>query len=510
MRVLISALLCAGWLLAQEPPDLTALEAAYRLEDSRQKVAALERFLLEYPSSNRVETARRDMVFAAVQADPKDAVRRVKKMTRVLPTVDSAALNRALAVELNVAKKLPAEAERAARRAVRQFTLEAFAGKGKDDQPVRARYALQRAQMCETLAQSLLARGKEAQARAAFLDALNDNPSLGVAAVAVGDILEKEGKAGEALAYYAQGMLSRGTLDRRKKFGDAYVKVKGSAAGEQEYLDERYRAVFPSPLHPEKYRKGEKRSARVVLAEVYTGAGCRPCLGADLAFDAVLERYGRGDVAVVMYHQHIPEPDPMANAGTVSRWKWQAGRGVPTYAVDGEAITRGGSRGEAGDIEARVRALVEKQLEAAPLATVALSAASDGRAVKASVSVAGVAKDSSDLVLNIVLVEKELRYSGENGIRFHPMVARSIASFPLKGEKRMSETHTFDLAAVAAELEKHLNEFEKYDERHNKDGSFRFMERKSQINAGDLAVVAFVQDSKTKEVLQAAYAEAKP
>ncbi|MDP3526975.1 MAG: molybdopterin dinucleotide binding domain-containing protein, partial [Hoeflea sp.] len=62
----------------------------------------------------------------------------------------------------------------------------------------------------------------------------------------------------------------------------------------------------------------------------------------------------------------------------------------------------------------------------------------------------------------------------ENGIRFHPMVVRSIASYPLKGEKAKSETHTFDLAAVASGLEKHLADFEKHDERHNKDGKFRF------------------------------------
>ncbi len=509
MRVLLSAVLCAAFVFAQEAPDGKAFQEAYKIKEPKAQIVALERFLVEYPSSNRANTARRELIVAAVQLDPRDAVRRARKMTKPLPAADAAELNRFLAAELNGKKKLPREAERAARLAVQQFTYEAFAAVAKDGPPVRSRYDVQRARMNETLAQALLARGKTKQAISVSIDALKDNPSLGTSALAVGEILDKEGKGTQALAYYAQGMLARSNPESRKKFNDAYVKVKGSAAGAGQYLDERYRTVFPSPLHPEKYQQSANRSARVVLAEVYTGAGCGPCLAADLSFDAVLERFGRNDVAVVMYHEHIPRPDPMANTDTVSRWKFQAGRGVPTYAIDGDATTGGGSRDGAVDLEAKIRKTIEQRLEAAPAATLALSAANDGRSVKASVSLTGVAHDSPDLVLNVLLVEKELRYSGENGIRFHPMVVRSVASFPLKGDRAKAETHTFDLAAVAAALDKHIAEFEKHDERHNKDGKFRFMEYMSQIDASDLAVVAFVQDTKTKAVLQAAYTDAK-
>lgn len=114
-----------------------------------------------------------------------------------------------------------------------------------------------------------------------------------------------------------------------------------------------------------------------------------------------------------------------------------------------------------------------------------------------------MASDSAGSRSDVLLLEKELRYSGENGIRFHPMVVRSIASFPLKGEKAKSETHAFDLADVAAGFRRtHIADFEKYDERHNKEGKFRFMEHKSTVDPADLAVVAFVQDGKTKAVLQ--------
>ena len=67
----------------------------------------------------------------------------------------------------------------------------------------------------------------------------------------------------------------------------------------------------------EEYHPTEKRSDRLVLAEVFTGAGCPPCVGADLAFDAAMERYSPKDVAVVMYHEHVPRPDPMTNPDTI-------------------------------------------------------------------------------------------------------------------------------------------------------------------------------------------------
>lgn len=495
--------------MAQEPPDAAAYQAAYRLKEPKAKLAALDRFLIEYPSSRRAASARRELIVAAVKLNPKDAVRRTRKLVEALEAADAAVLNRLLAAELNSAGQRPADAERAARRAVEQFTIEAFAGQVTEEPALRTRFLVQRAQMSETLGQILMKRGRTEQAKEALLSALKDNPSLGAAGVALGDIAFGAGDLEEALRFYAHGLLARGTAEARRKFAAAYLKVKGSAAGQDGFLDERYRALFPSPLHPAKYEKSGTRTARVALAEVYTGAGCGPCLGADLAFDAVLERYGRGDVAVVMYHEHIPRPDPMANADTLARWKWQAAPGIPTYAIDGTATSRGGSRADAAELEARIRQMIERRLEAAPAAAIELSAVNDGRAVTASAAVAGVGVDSPDLALNVVLVERELRYSGENGIRFHPMVARSIASFPLGDSKALAQKHVFDLADVRAALERHIAGFELHDERHNLDGQFRFVERMTQIDAGNLGVVAFVQDTRSREVLQAAYVEAQ-
>ncbi|MBI5282924.1 MAG: hypothetical protein HY858_14660 [Candidatus Solibacter usitatus] len=525
VRLLIACLVALP-VLAQEaakpaqPADSKAFMAAVALKEADKKLAALDQFIEDFPSSNRVEPARREIIAAAVKLKPADAVTRTRAMAKGLSSSSAAELHRFLAVELLDANQLLKEAERSAKTALKRLAEEDSAARARKDAEelkrpapteaqVRSRFASQRAQMQETLGRVLLARGNNGQAKKVFTAALRDNPTLSTAAMSLGDIQSKAGKPKEALNYYAQGMLARPSPESRARFSEAWKKVHGSVQGEPEFLDERYKAIFPNPLHATPYQKTAARSGRLVLAEVYTGAGCGPCVAADLAFEAALERYGRAELAVVMYHEHIPRPDPMSNADTVARWKFQAGRGVPTYAIDGIAPPGGGGPREyAGEVESRIRPMIEKGLETAPGASLTLSAANDGREVVARAGVSNVTKPSPDLVLHIALVEKELRYSGENGIRFHPMVVRSLSSFPLGEAKEKSETQTFNLAAVAAALNQHLVDFEKHDERHNKDGKFRFMEHLSSIDAADLAVVALVQDAKSKAILQAAWADA--
>jgi tetratricopeptide (TPR) repeat protein len=410
-------------------------------------------------------------------------------------------------------------AEEAARAALTTLPFEAFSGAsnrpsgttigaGDDDGQYCVRYQIERAQLSETLAQVVLASGRTDEARGLFQDALRDNPSLSPAAMSLATLAESAGNASEALEFYAHALLAKPSQESRKRFSEAWSKVKGSTDGQQKWLDERYKLLFPSPLHPVKYAPTAKRTRRVVLGELYTGAGCPPCLAADLAFDSMLERYPRTDFVFVAYHQHIPRPDPMANPDTIARWKGFDGSGVPTFMIDGiVAGNGGGPRYMARPIEKQLVRQIDAQLETEPLAGLGLSARLDGSSLTASARIESLAVPPGDLVLTLVLVEKELTYSGENSCRFHPMVARAVANYPLRQSEPESLTHRFDLAAVEAALVKHIDDFEKHDERHNKDGNFRFAERKTALDANHLAVVAFVQDTKTRKVLQAAYSD---
>jgi hypothetical protein len=96
---------------------------------------------------------------------------------------------------------------------------------------------------------------------------------------------------------------------------------------------------------------------------------------------------------------------------------------------------------------------------------------------------------------------------GENGVRFHPMVVREIAGenrsgFDLK-DKSGKIQWQFDVAKVSSDLKSYLDKYESDQQKEDKD--FAFTEKKHQINGKNLAVVAFIQDEKTKAVLQSAF-----
>jgi len=135
---------------------------------------------------------------------------------------------------------------------------------------------------------------------------------------------------------------------------------------------------------------------------------------------------------------------------------------------------------------------------------VKLEASIEGSTVKTKATVANVKSDSANLKLHIVLAEEKLRFSGENGIRFHPMVVRSVAGpeyggFAITAKDNQSFDWTFDVNAISGEAKKHLDEYEKAGHRGE---PFTFTEKKHSIDPENLTVVAFVQDEKTKAILQ--------
>lgn len=530
MRPLITGLLCLGLAVAQPaappakpatPADRAAFQSALGEKDPAKKIAALEGFLAGFPGSRMMaRMARREIVSTALAQDAAQGIAKASALASGLSANQSAMIHQTLAAGLLARKQMLDEAEAAALLALKLFNFDEFAATAAEeagaarqavpaDAQIRTRFESQQAQYRETAGQVMAENGKTAEARAMLSEVLRINPSLAGSAAALAALAAKEGKTAEALGYLAHAMLAKPSPASRSAFAEGWKKEKGDADAKP-FLDGLYRSAFRSPLHPERYAASPKRSGRVVLAELYTGAGCPPCVAADLAFDAVLERYARADVAFVAYHEHIPRPDPMANFDTIARWKWQQGRAVPTYLIDGEQTgIGGGGRDAAAEVEAAIRTKIDARLESAAGAALALKVKQKGNVIEARAKVRDAAA-SPDLALHIVLVEKQVTYSGENGIRFHPMAARSIATYDLRGKTAANKTHRFNLATVERALVRHIDAFEKFDERHNKDGKFRFAERTTRINTADLAVVAFVQDSKTRQVLQAVYLDAAP
>src|SRR5262249_29873756 len=146
-------------------------------------------------------------------------------------------------------------------------------------------------------AQVELKLGRAAKARKLFEESFAGNPNSGIVLSALGEMAAKSGDETKALDYLIPARLSgRASKEANETFEAIYKKQHGgSLDGLEASLDAEYRTRYPNPVKVEPYKAGEKRSDRVVLAEVFTGSGCPPCTAADLAFDAAMERYSHKD-----------------------------------------------------------------------------------------------------------------------------------------------------------------------------------------------------------------------
>ncbi len=498
LTLLAGAVLFASAQTPAMPPDRKAYTDANRIKEPDKKIAAMEKFISDFPKSVSVYSAHQAIFNTLVKNFPDQkekilrhgnlAVEKAQDFSKPFVYSD-------LANSLLDAGILLDDAEK-------------FASKGlaATEEELLKQAKSRKAGYYATLGRVYLKQGKLKEAEQNLKQAREFNPSSSVALIGLAELYTKQGNEKLALETYSSAAVSgKMSADARKQFEALYSKANnGSLKGLEEKLDAEYLKLNPLPVKVEHYKPTEKRSTHTVLAEVFTGAGCGPCVAADLGFDAMLERYKRDELVVVMYHVHIPLPDPMTNPATIARSKFYAVPGVPSYAMDGKSSTGGGSRDMTQGFYDRVNPDVEKLLETPSNADLKLETAMEGQTIKAKVAISNLKSDSDKLKLHIVLAEEKLRYTGENGVRFHPMVVRSVAGpeyggLPITVKEGQTLDWSFDLAAIAAEARKHLDTYEK--EGHRGD-AFTFSEKKDQIDPNALSVIAFVQDEKTKAVLQ--------
>ena len=294
-------------------------------------------------------------------------------------------------------------------------------------------------------------------------------------------------------------------------------------------------------LYPPAFTPGKPAAVaagHTVLLELFTGSGCPPCIGGDIAVEGVLDAYPRGEVVALAFDQHIPEPDPLTNPDSVARAEVYDIAHTPEYVIDGKVQPIYGARREGSeDLYGKIAKAVDA---AAPIATgvqLKLSAANDGGgliharavvtvpsekeletvlAVKAEPEAvtSGEKKPAAPaavsvephLVVNFALVEDDVRYSGENGIRFHRMVVRALAKpagtgFSADPAATVSLDASFDPAAISRSLVTYL---EGYEQNNDRFGKITFLTKDMTMQPEHLAVAAWVQDSVTHRVLQAA------
>jgi thiol-disulfide isomerase/thioredoxin len=347
------------------------------------------------------------------------------------------------------------------------------------------------------VAQAYLNAGDAAKAVATLDTYKKDGgPSDGIYYYTLAGACEKLGKTREAYdAYLAAAVDSYAdAADRAKAL---YTKINGKADGFEAVLGAKLKEL---PYHPEPFKAPADWKGKAVLAELFTGSECPPCVGADLGFDGLIESYPAKYLAILEYHLPIPRPDPMMNPATKKRQDYYGVNSTPTVVIDGDKNTPGGgSRGMAEGKYKQYKAGIDSLLGAAPVVALKAKAARAGDIVKVEYDL-GNPVDGAEY--RIVLVQGEESYKGSNGLAVHKMVVRDIIDLDPATAKKVS----FDLAASERAADQYLTEFETTSPRFK---GFKFAERHHKIDRTKLAVVLFAQDKGTKKVLNAVAADVK-
>jgi len=498
------------------PADQQAYSAATAIKDPEQRLAALRKFKIDFPTSGGQSSADNAILDTLIGSFPDRKDEIAKAIDVVVANWSTTGSTRMMQVQSLVTKL--------ADKKVMLDKAESLVGEAME--LLDRDFKQAQAQGVETLGVVHLAQGDTARAEKEFTDAFAVNSTLTRAPVELAQMAARRGDDQAVLGYLmplaASGKLKVSEEDVLRA---SYKKThSGSLDGYDVDLDKVYREKFPSTVkNIERYHASAARTTRTVLAEMFTGAGCPPCVSADLALDAVAERYSDADVITLAYHANIPQPDPMVTAGNEVRRNYYKVGGVPTIEVDGASKVGGGAREAAPRTYADYVSMIDKALETTPRAKVTLQATRDGHRIHVSATASDLASDASEIRLQIVLAEHELRFVGENGIRFHSMVVRGVAGdngggFAVSPSSQTTAEWTFDLDAIADDITKTLNA--ELTKRHSNDGSTPHDYRAeghamTTIDPAALSVIAFVQEttgegaSLKHQVLQATKVEVK-
>jgi tetratricopeptide (TPR) repeat protein len=493
-------------------------QAEYQLigtiTDPAERQAAQEKFVKDYPKSALAGTAYRSLFDVYVRAKPIDET----KLNGVIEGIVNSSPDMSMPVgnyQMNLrASSLNTMADRLMVNEVMldkalELIQKAVAVSDKADPQTRSMYIT-------TLGQVQYKRKDYDQAEKELKRAIEvaGAEGAGEAQLYLGMIYEARNNQDAALDAYLNAASLASSKEVKTALERTYTKKFGSLTGLEEKLDDMYRAR-PKPFEAGHYTRSETNvAARVVLAELFTGAECGPCIASDLAFDGLGERYDHNTVAVLVYHLHIPGPDPMTNSDTEARSKYYQVRGTPTAMIDGlDSQVGGGGSSQASKIFADYKGKIEARVDKQPLASLTgFQVKVDGQTVTVSgqADLTPEGADKADKArLYVALVQETIRYTGANGIRFHNLVVRKLLGSPEGTVLQKPGTKTIfseavNVAALGDNLKAYLEKYE-VDRSARLKSDFKFSAKLDRIDPKQLLAVAFVQDDQTKEILQATF-----
>ena len=488
----------------QAPPEYRELIAASRIEDPAARLKEFERLKAAYPDSQFAEAIEASILEAKVtMADALETVLGLQKEF-VARGKGPAMLQSpvAMAIQLLNHAKLPAFDPAKVLEAALQYRGQAvkaaadpatFEGIPPDQKDLFKSYFLNAVELIA--ARAYLNAGDAAKALAAADSYKKAGGSTGGNYhYVLAGIHEKTGKPGDAYESYLTAAADN-YEDAAARAKALYVKINGREDGFEAALAAKLKAL---PFHPEPFKAPAGWKGKAVLAELFTGSECPPCVGADLGFDGLVETIPAKYLAVLVYHLPIPRPDPMMNPASKVRQEAYNVTSTPTVVIDGtERSLGGGSRGAAEGKYAEYRAAIEKLLAADPGVALSARASLAGDTVKVAYDFDKVVPGVSYL---LVLVQDELEHKGSNGVLYHKMVVRDI----LVADPALPKALEFDLAASEKAADAYLTEFEKS---YTRIPNFKWEVRRHVLPRKGLKVVFFAQETATGKVLNAVVAD---
>ncbi len=482
----------------EPPPEYREFLAAVRLADPAARIKEIERIKAAYPGSVMAEAFEGAILDARVaMADSVDAVLDLQKGR----LAKAKGFDRVVVLYGSTVEILDHDGLDKFDKAAVAKAIDAYAGEGlrlgrdpdllkslPKDQAGYAGYLVPRFHLSEAMAAVLVGEGAKAEtALQAFRS--EKGPEDRTYHYVLGRTLEIRGKDKDALDAYFEAAIENDepSLLRARAL---YAKTSGKPEAFDAELEKRLRAL---PYHPAAFKPAKPWQGKTVLAELFTGSECPPCVAADLGFDGLLEAFPSKYLVVLEYHLPIPRPDPMASYATQQRGVQYAVNSTPNTFFDGTARQSGGGpRGAAESKFKEYAAEIEARVYEAPGVKLSVKASLRGDKVAVEFKT-DKPVDTADY--HLVLAQKEERFRGSNGLMFHKMVVRDFLTLgeAARGDGRAE----LDIVRAEAEAARYLQDNEK-------ERNFTFKEKKTAIDRSQLTVVFFVQDRATKKVLNVA------
>src|SRR5262249_22176549 len=133
-----------------------------------------------------------------------------------------------------------------------------------------------------------------------------------------------------------------------------------------------------------------------------------------------------------------------------------------------------------------------------------LTATRSGNKIDIKAEAGDIAKPGDNIRLRLALIEDVVEYKGTNGIPSYRHVVRAMpggAEGVAIKERTGKQSATVDLDEVKKDIKKYL------DDQTTK--GMKFPGKVPEVELKNLRVIAFVQDDKSREVLQAVQADVK-